>query len=135
MSPAFRPGPSLTGRIARAGTRIFNKTITQIRQVAFLADLAQQMVSCGGRQRFPGVQHPDSVLIEERPHATGRAKGNLRTAAFQFQRVARLQLQFFPHRLRDNDAACFIQNEPGVHTGIIIWVDPIINGITRITLC
>jgi hypothetical protein len=43
------------GRLARAGTRIFNKTITQVRQVAFVADLAQQIVSCGCRQQFSGV--------------------------------------------------------------------------------
>jgi hypothetical protein len=43
------------GRLTRARTRVFNETIAQVRQVAFLADLAQQIVSGGDRQRFSGV--------------------------------------------------------------------------------
>jgi hypothetical protein len=118
-------------RVTRARTRIFNETIAQVRQVAFLADLAQQIVSGGGRQRFSGVQHPDAMLILERPHATGRAQHDLLTAAFQFQRVARFQLQFLAQRFGDDDAACFVHNEAGIHIGIIIWVHPLINAILR----
>ena len=117
------------GRFIRVGTRIFNETIAQVRQVAFLADLAQQIVSDGGRQRFSGVQHPDAMLIPERPHATGRTEDNLLAGAFQFQCVSRFQLQCFPHRLRDNHAACFVDDEAGIHIGIVIWVDPSINAI------
>jgi hypothetical protein len=120
------------GRLIRVRTRTFNETIAQVRQVAFLADLAQQIVSGGGGQRFSGVQHPDAMLIPERPHATGRAEGNLVTAAFQFQCVSWFQLQRFPHRLRDNDAACFVHSEASVHIGMIIWVDPLINTISRV---
>src|SRR5271157_1087293 len=69
------------------------------------------------------------MLILERSHATGRAQGNLRTTAFQLQCVARFQLQFFPHRLGDNDAACFVHSEPDIHIGMITWVDPLINAI------
>jgi hypothetical protein len=107
------------GRFIRVGTRIFNETIAQVRQVAFLADLAQQIVSGGGRQRFSGVQHPDAMLIPERPHATGRAEGNLLTAAFQFQCVSRFQLQCFPHRFGDHDAACSVDDEASVHIGML----------------
>jgi hypothetical protein len=117
------------GRLIRVRTRIFNEAIAQVRQVAFLANLAQQIVSGGGRQRFSGVQHPDAMLIPERPHATGRAEGNLLTGAFQFQCVSWFQLQRFPHRLGDYHAACFINDDASVHIGIMIWVDPLINTI------
>jgi hypothetical protein len=98
------------GRLIRVRTRTFNEAIAQVRQVAFLADLAQKIVSGGGRQRFSGVQHPDAMLIPERPHATGRAEGNLLAPAFQFQCVAWFQMQFFPQGLGNNDAACFVHN-------------------------
>jgi hypothetical protein len=64
------------------------------------------------------------MLIPERPHATGRAEGDLLTAAFQFQCVTRFQLQFVPQRLGDHDAPCFVYDEVGVHVGIISWVNP-----------
>ena len=43
------------GRLTRARPLILDKTIAQVRPVAFLADLAQQFVSGGGRQRLSGV--------------------------------------------------------------------------------
>jgi hypothetical protein len=38
-------------------------------------------------------------------------------------------MQFFPQRFGYNDAACFIDNKAGVHSGTILWVDPPVNTI------
>jgi len=43
------------GGLTRSWTRLFKKTIAQIRQVAFVAYLTQQIVGDGGRQWFSGV--------------------------------------------------------------------------------
>ena len=67
------------------------------------------------------------MLILERARAPGRAEGDLLTAAFQFQGVAGLQMQFFPEGLGNNDAACFINGKADVHSGIILWFDPSVN--------
>ena len=64
------------------------------------------------------------MLILERPDATSRAERDLFTTAFQFQGVARFQLQLHSQGLGDNDSARFVHDETGVHFGIIIWVDP-----------
>jgi uncharacterized protein (TIGR01777 family) len=51
------------------------------------------------------------------------------TTAFQFQCVARFQLQLLSQGLGDNDSARFVHDETRVHFGMIIWVDPQINAI------
>ena len=45
------------------------------------------------------------------------------------QRISGFQVQLFAHRLRDDDAASFVEDEMSVHVGIIIWVEPSINPI------
>ncbi len=69
------------------------------------------------------------MLILERPRATGRAESDLFTTAFQFQCVARFQLQLLSQGLGDNDPARFVHNETRVHFGMIVWVEPQINTI------
>jgi len=69
------------------------------------------------------------MLIPERPRATGRAEGDLLTAAFQLQCVTRFQLQLLSQGLGNDDSAGFVNDETSVHSGIIIWVDPKINAI------
>ena len=69
------------------------------------------------------------MLIPERPRATGRAERDLLTTAFQFQCVARFQLQLLSQGLGNDDSAGFVHDETTVHFGIIIWVDPYVNTI------
>src|SRR5258708_35691671 len=71
------------------------------------------------------------MLIPDRPGATRRTEGDLFTAAFQFECVARFQLQFLSQGLGNDDAASLVNNETGIHIGIIIWVDPLLNAISR----
>jgi hypothetical protein len=55
------------------------------------------------------------MFILKRPRATGRAEDDLLTAAFQFQRIARFQLQFLSQGLGNDDAASLVDNEAGIH--------------------
>src|SRR5260221_5171267 len=71
------------------------------------------------------------MLIPDRPGAACRTEGDLFTAAFQFECVARFQLQFLSQGLGHDDAASLVNNETGIHIGIIIWVDPLLNAISR----
>jgi hypothetical protein len=70
------------------------------------------------------------MLIPDRPGTTRRTEGDLFTATFQFECVARFQLQFLSKGLGNDDAASLVDNETGIHIGIIIWVDPFLNAIS-----
>src|SRR5450756_3210772 len=101
-------------------------------------DLLEHLIGGGGGQGLPGVKYPDAVLLRERPGPTDRAQGDLLPGAVHFQGIAGLQMEFFPQRFGDNDAACFIDNKAGVHSGTILWVDPSVNTIllqTELCLC
>jgi hypothetical protein len=39
-------------------------------------------------------------------------------------------MELFPHRLGDNDPACLVNDETGIHFGTIAWVDPFIKPIS-----
>jgi len=45
------------------------------------------------------------------------------------QGVAGLQMQLFPQRFGNDDAACFINGEASVRSGTILWVEPSVNTI------
>src|SRR5258708_12167873 len=70
------------------------------------------------------------MIIPDRPSATRRTEGDLFTAAFQFECVARFQLQFLSQGLGNDDAASLVDNETGILIGILIWVDPLLNAIS-----
>src|SRR5438309_9666051 len=70
------------------------------------------------------------MLIPDRPGATCRTEGDLFTAAFQFECVARFQLQFLSQGLGNDDAASLVDNETGIHIDIIMWVNPLLNTIS-----
>jgi hypothetical protein len=39
-------------------------------------------------------------------------------------------LEFLSQGLGNDDAASLVDNETGIHIGIIIWVDPFLNAIS-----
>jgi hypothetical protein len=55
------------------------------------------------------------VLLRQRTRPTDRAQGDPLAGTLHFQGIAGFQVQFFPQGLGDNDAACFINDEVGVH--------------------
>ena len=67
------------------------------------------------------------MLIPERPHATGRAQDDLLTAAFQFQRVTRFQLELLSQGLGNDDSAGFVHNETTVH----FWYNNMVRSINQ----
>ena len=89
----------------------------------------KHLIGGGGGQGLPGVKYPDAVLFGERTRPAHRAQGDLLAGAFHFQGVAGLQMQLFPQRLGDDDAARFINGETCVHSGTILWVEPSVNTI------
>jgi hypothetical protein len=41
-------------------------------------------------------------------------------------------MQLFPERLGDNDAARFVDGEAAIHSGMKLWVDPLISTIVQL---
>jgi len=122
-------GPRKTQEPAPTYRKTLSFFLAEISQVAFFADLLQHLIRGGGGQGLPGVKYPDAVLLPEWPCPTDRTQSDLLAHTLHVQSVPGLQMQLFPQRLGDNDAACFINGEAGVHSGIIPWVDPWVNAI------
>ena len=69
------------------------------------------------------------MLFGERTSPSNWAQCDLLSGALHLQGVAGLQMQLFPQRLGDHDATSFINDEACVHSGKILWVDPLVNTI------
>jgi hypothetical protein len=74
------------------------------------------------------------MFFRKRPRPANRAQGDLLAGTVHFKCVAGLEVQLFPQRLRDDDAACFIYDEACGHPGTILWVDPSVNTILPLCL-
>jgi hypothetical protein len=75
------------------------------------------------------MKYPNAVFFGERTRPAHRAEGDLLTGALHFESVSGFQVQLFPQRFGDDNAACFINDQTCVHSGTILWVEPTVNTI------